>query len=563
MQSDTHPTPPPQAAHPHGSKVVGHVRLTPCFTPIPPLALSRPCPVTMTKDQRPTWPLHSVGPHAPAAPLRRPLVRLIPGSPRHNKSPIEWLEPPPAHLLHPHITRFQLAARLDSDEAALPINTADTSKWFKSRFDFLLPAEISTAAPAAHIRFTLSRSIAYESEQPVLCLGSLLLADIPRDAGELSCILYRPSDDGPDHHVPCARLLLTYLHTTASPHAETTPAPTQNGDCNMPTVSFAPRFVGHRGMGSSGPHAPHRPVENSIESFMRAACTADGRVRTVELDVQMTKDDKVVIYHDWFFRPRDEEGHPLFDRDAVRIPIRNLTMSQFDSLFRQSVAVNKHFKRQADARRGDMTRYHNGNVSKPNPPSPRPPHHDLQTGARSLRDVCDALPDDVGILVELKYPSPDVQETFSLPYPKRDMFVNGVLAELFAHGLPRRKIAFLCFEPDICDMLALKQDSFPVYLSHCETMDKPCDEFDPRTISLSVGFDFVKSYKLHGLMLLNKLIKKHPRVISEIVSEKLPIITYGASNSDTAVVKAQFDAGVTGVIADDVHNMLKSFGVSK
>lgn len=492
----------------------------------------------MTKMPRqPAWPSHSVGPHTASRPISTPLLRLIPGSPRHGQAPVQWLEtsPPNCETIP---AQLYLTARLVNDQASIVLYSTNQSKWFRSRFDFNLPVSSSFQSRSSkHIRFTLSKQPTPHSNHDIVCLGSLLLSDIPLDAGELTCTLHSPDHLAP---YPIARLRLTYLHATPSPHDAT--AAENALDCINP-APFAPRFTGHRGMGSSGPHAPHRPIENSVWSFAHAACTNDERVRAVELDVQLTKDNQAVVYHDWFFCPRDEHGYPMYDRESVRIPIRNLTLSQFDKLFRLSYAHKQKLQNNGQHFRELL-----------HPLS----EHNLKAKPYSLRHICQSLPENVGILVELKYPAPNVQDMLSLPYPRRDQFVNTILNELFAHDLPKRKVAFLCFEPDICDMVALKQNSFPVYLSHCEAMDKPCDEFDPRTISLANGFEYVKAYQLHGLMMLNKLVTERPQIISDIISENYPILTYGASNSDSKTVKTQFDAGVSGVIADDVHDMLKS-----
>lgn len=498
-------------------------------TPLPQLAMTK-------MSRQPTWPSHSVGPHNVRRPISTPLLRLIPGSPRHGQAPVQWLQTTPNCENIP--AQLYLTARLENEQASIVLYNNDQSKWFRSRFDFNLPVSSSFPSRSSkHILFTLSKHSAPHSSHDIVCLGSLLLSDIPLDAGELTCNLHSTNPLAP---FPIARLHLTYLHATPSPHDATV---AENAlDCVNP-APFAPRFIGHRGMGSSGPHAPHRPIENSVQSFAHAACTNDERVRTVELDVQLTKDNQAIVYHDWFFCPRDKYGYPVYDCNSVRIPIRNLTLSQFHKLFHLSYAHKEKLENN-DQHFSELLHPVSEQNSKPKP--------------YSLRHICQSLPENVGILVELKYPAPDVQDTLALPYPGRDEFVNTILNQLFAHDLPKRKMAFLCFEPDICDMLALKQNSFPVYLSHCETMDKPCDELDPRTISLANGFEYVKAYQLHGLMMHNILVTKRPQVISDIISKKYPILTYGAANSDSKAVKTQFDVGVSGVIADDVHDMLKA-----
>lgn len=173
------------------------------------------------------------------------------------------------------------------------------------------------------------------------------------------------------------------------------------------------------------------------------------------------------------------------------------------------------------------------------------------------------LPKEVGMLLEIKYPSPDMQDRLPLPFPDRNVFLNIILDDLLASANTRdRNIAFLCFEPDICKMVALKQNAFPVYLSHCQTLDKPCDEFDPRRIDLLTGFDFVKSNQLDGIMILNKLIDIRGDAMEKILKDKVPILTYGKSNCDAAFVQKQFEMGVDGVIADDVPTLVKDLAAT-
>lgn len=174
------------------------------------------------------------------------------------------------------------------------------------------------------------------------------------------------------------------------------------------------------------------------------------------------------------------------------------------------------------------------------------------------------MPEEIGFLIELKYPDEGTRARMGLKCPDRNTFVDGVLEELFSCPTKgRRRVAFLCFEPDICDMLTLKQSVFLVYLSHCEVLDKPCDEEDPRCVDLSTGMDFVKSHRLDGLMIFNEftahcawLTRKRADIVQKAVAAKIPVLTYGVGNSDARFVKQQLDLGVSGVIVDDVQDLV-------
>ncbi len=59
----------------------------------------------------------------------------------------------------------------------------------------------------------------------------------------------------------------------------------------------APYALGHRGYGANRGEDAARPLENTLEAFQQAF--RDG-IRIVELDLQMTADGKVVVFHDEF-----------------------------------------------------------------------------------------------------------------------------------------------------------------------------------------------------------------------------------------------------------------------
>lgn len=472
------------------------------------------------------WPLRSAGPDLVNRAIDTSVLRIIPGCPRFQLGPIRWLS-----STVPNDVQLTLKAELNKASANITLPTNLSSPIAHERFDFCLPPSTSENA---YILFALSLGNAPHS---VVYKGLLSLFEVSCDAELMQCTLRNTTG------APVALLYITCLRVT--PHAAALAAAG-----TLYKRPFTPRFSGHRGIGPSGSKAPWRVMENSIESFMLASAF-ETPVKTVELDVQLTADGRTIVFHDWFFRSREPNGHSDPNSNAIYSPVYDLTFAQMDSLIRQSYKCPEPYPESLDRERlRDLAAER------------QLPSNLFDIRARSLRDVLESLPADIGVFVELKYPSPDVQADLNLPYPERDALVNAVLDDIFASiRTKRRSIAFLCFEPDICDMLALKQNSFPVYFSHCEALDKPCDEFDPRTINLPNGLDFVKNYSLDGLMLFNQLIRERPEVVQQIVSQKIPIITYGDTNCDSAFVEEQFDAGVSGVIADDIHVLLKDLSL--
>ncbi len=62
-------------------------------------------------------------------------------------------------------------------------------------------------------------------------------------------------------------------------------------------ASPTPFALGHRGYGENAGEDPNRPIQNTLDAFQQAF--HDG-IRVVELDLQLTADDQVVVYHDDF-----------------------------------------------------------------------------------------------------------------------------------------------------------------------------------------------------------------------------------------------------------------------
>lgn len=460
-----------------------------------------------------TWPIRSAGPHRPGLPLSTSLLRIVPGCPRNGEPPVHWFNNPPPS------PPYTLDAAYDNASASIVLPDPTLNPIADQWFDF----DAHLSHPTAFISFTLTAgSNRYTTH--------FLFNQFSTRHGVLTAALLDV------HNVPVARLTIDFIYITAY-------SSSQLSSFKRP---FIPRFIGHRGMGSSGPNAPWRPRENSVESFL-AATLLNPAVTTIELDVQLTRDGKVVVFHDWFFRPLDSDGHPLHDKESIRIAVHNLTYHQLNALYQKSHPVSASLtQQQTDVRRIAQER----NID------PKA----FAVKVFTLAEVCSLLPPDIGILLEIKYPAPDVQEELGIPYPEKNHYVDLVLADLLqsntGHSDMERQIAFLSFHPDICMLLSMKQHRFPVYFSHCETLDKPCDEFDPRAIDLREGLRFVKSQGLDGLMIFNELIEHRPEAVADIVAQDVPIITYGKSNKYSTVVMKQFEKGIHGVIADDVDVLM-------
>ena len=78
-----------------------------------------------------------------------------------------------------------------------------------------------------------------------------------------------------------------------------------------------------------------------------------------------------------------------------------------------------------------------------------------------------------------------------------NLFLNAVLESVLKHG-QRRKIVFSSFSPDVCTLIWLKQNRYPVLLLTQGINSKYDDLFDPRTWTIENGSHFVAMAEILG-----------------------------------------------------------------
>ena len=86
-----------------------------------------------------------------------------------------------------------------------------------------------------------------------------------------------------------------------------------------PTPSLPPVIIGHQGVAGLAPG-------NTMAGF---ALAIDLGVDAIELDVVLSADENIIVYHDFRLHPeRTRNGQGRWLSDAERIPIKNLTLGQ-------------------------------------------------------------------------------------------------------------------------------------------------------------------------------------------------------------------------------------------
>lgn len=212
--------------------------------------------------------------------------------------------------------------------------------------------------------------------------------------------------------------------------------------------------VGHRGAGNSfTKFAAAR--ENTIYSLNTAAKNG---ADYVEFDVQLTKDKIAVIYHDFHVLVSVAKRHSTGTLPDVthssdtnsekhvdyhEIPVKDLKLNQLKLLMLDHVNFpqkKENVKKLVDE----------GEEQEDFKPFP------------TLVEALSKVDPDVGFNVEVKYPMMQSNGEHECDhYFERNEFIDVILADLLNNAGSRR-IMFSSFDPDVCSLISMKQNKYPV-----------------------------------------------------------------------------------------------------
>lgn len=214
--------------------------------------------------------------------------------------------------------------------------------------------------------------------------------------------------------------------------------------------------VGHRGAGSSFKTAETDIIrENTIASLKRAA---EHGADMVEFDVQLSKDLVPVIYHDLIVCVSLKKKKSPDDMDMLELPLSELSLEQLKHL-------KVYHRVEAKSR---QPKFFDEDLDE---------HQPFPT----LADTLDAIDDSVGFNIEVKWNMEffDGSQEVERINKNKNLYIDCIL-EVVLNKAAKRRIIFSCFDADVCVMLRLKQNIFPVmYLSQGMT-ERYSRFYDPR-----------------------------------------------------------------------------------
>ncbi|KAL8193596.1 hypothetical protein R6Q57_026731 [Mikania cordata] len=284
--------------------------------------------------------------------------------------------------------------------------------------------------------------------------------------------------------------------------------------------------IGHRGHGMNVLQSADRRMkafkENSILSFNNAAKHS---VDYIEFDVQVTKDDVAVIFHDNFIL--HQEHGTIFETRVT-----DLTVDEFFTYGPQ---------RKAGREGKTLVRKVNGNIVGW--------HVESDDHSCTLREAFEKVNPKLGFNIELKFDDDVNYDEDHLVH-----VLQVILKVVYEHAEDRPTI-FSSFQPDAALLMKKLQQRYPVYFLTNGGTELYNDE---RRNSLEEAKKLAIKGGLDGIVSEVKGIFRNPSAVREIKESNLSLLTYGKLNNFPETVHVQRLMGLDGVIVDLVEEITRA-----
>ncbi|OMO85466.1 Glycerophosphoryl diester phosphodiesterase [Corchorus capsularis] len=298
------------------------------------------------------------------------------------------------------------------------------------------------------------------------------------------------------------------------------------------TTSFRiPKFlvIGHRGHGmnilQSSDSRMKAIKENSILSFNSAAKFP---IDFIEFDVQVTKDDCPVIFHDDVIL--SEENGTIFEKRVTE-----LCLAEFLCYGPQKETGKEGKFLWRKTKDGKIVKW---NV-------------EIDAPLCTLEEAFQKVEPSLGFNIELKFDDHIVYQQEHLIHA-----LQAILQVVFEFAKDR-PIIFSSFHPDAAQLVRKLQNNYPVLF-----LTNGGNEiyYDVRRNSLEEALKVCLEGGLQGIVSEVKGIFRNPSAVPKIKESKLSLLTYGKLNNVPEAVYMQHLMGIEGVIVDLVHEISKAVG---
>ncbi|XP_057949665.1 glycerophosphodiester phosphodiesterase GDPD1, chloroplastic-like isoform X1 [Malania oleifera] len=317
------------------------------------------------------------------------------------------------------------------------------------------------------------------------------------------------------------------LYSLSNTFSEGVESVCNGGDGGRKSSRFRiPKFmvIGHRGSGMNMMQSSDQRMkaikENSVLSF-NAAGKSD--IHFIEFDVQVTKDDYPVIFHDNFILA-EEKGSLIEKR------VTDLTLAEFLSHGPQREPINVGKPLFRKIKDGRIFKW---NVEVDDP-------------LCTLQEVFQKVEHSLGFNIELKFDDNIVYKEEYLAH------VLQLILQVVFESAKDRPIIFSSFQPDAARLIRKMQSIYPVFF-----LTNGGSEIyrDTRRNSLDEAIKLCLESGLQGIVSEVKAIFRNSGEIARIKESNLSLISYGQLNNVAEAVHMQYIMGVEGVIVDLVQEV--------
>lgn len=185
-------------------------------------------------------------------------------------------------------------------------------------------------------------------------------------------------------------------------------------------------------------------------------------------------------------------------------------------------------------------------------------HGDDHDPFPTLEIALKTMPSHVGFNVEIKWTMQLKDGSWELENPfELNMYLDIVLDTVLKHG-GQRRIVFSCFHPDICTMIRLKQNKYPVLFLTQGVTSKYPEYSDPRTLNIPIAINYARFAGILGLSVHTEDILRDPSQVKEITSHGLVAFCWGDDNNNVGTIKYLKELGMDGVIYDRIDDTIEA-----
>jgi glycerophosphocholine phosphodiesterase GPCPD1 len=296
--------------------------------------------------------------------------------------------------------------------------------------------------------------------------------------------------------------------------------------------------IGHRGMGKTfdvDTLPETNFIENTIESFKEAY---NRGAQMVEFDIVLTKDKIPIVFHDFVFCINQlQEGST---DQYLSIAVNQLTYDEIKNyrIYSHKIKANQQ---KSNHNRDSFT-------SKQMFPT--------------LKEMCSQIDSKLGFNVEIKYPI-DLEDgnnevDSQVKWLNRNEYLDIILKELYQCCADEQRCVIIStFDPNLCSMIRMKQNKFPVLFLTNGITNKWKPYKDVRTKNTQVSLNYAKTESLHGIVAHAEELSKNYHLISILFNHTLKSANFLAFSwgDDLNEINQRLhfsNSGINGIIYDRV-----------